>query len=160
MKKFMTGILAIIMVLSMLTGCGSDQVADEFEKFLNTDMVEINENYEKLKAESAKWENLETNKEIMDSINNTILPNINDSLEKLSKIELQTEEVKAIKDKYEKMLLTYKEGYEKLLEACTTNDDAAFSAASAKIEEGVNILDQYNSALEALAKEKDMVVKY
>ena len=159
MKKIITLLIALIMGISLLTGCG-DPVADEFETFLNTDMVDINANYDKLKEESAKWENLESNEDIANSISNVILPLINDSLDKLSKIELETEEVKAIKAKYETVLNTYKEGYETMLEACKTNDESAADKATAKIDEGIKQLDEYNQALEALAKEKDMSVEY
>ena len=98
-KKVMAGMLMGIMVIGMLTGCGGDPVADDFEKFLNTDMVDVNANYDKIKEETAKWGDLETNEEIKDSINNGIMPNIDDSLDKLSKIKPETDEVKAIKEK-------------------------------------------------------------
>lgn len=108
-KKVMAGMLMGIMVIGMLTGCGGDPVADDFEKFLNTDMVDVNANYEKIKEESAKWGDLETNEEIKDSINNGIMPNIDDSLDKLSKIKPETDEVKAIKEKYVKVMEAYKD---------------------------------------------------
>ena len=147
-KKVMAGMLMGIMVIGMLTGCGGDPVADDFEKFLNTDMVDVNANYDKIKEESAKWGDLETNEEIKDSINNGIMPNIDDSLDKLSKIKPETDEVKAIK------------GYTKMLEACDTNDEQTVTEATEKIDEGIKLLDDYNNALESLAKEKDMKIEY
>ena len=152
-KKVMAGMLMGIMVIGMLTGCGGDPVADDFEKFLNTDMVDVNANYDKIKEETAKWGDLETNEEIKDSINNGIMPNIDDSLDKLSKIKPETDEVKAIKEKYVKVMEAYKEGYTKMLEACDTE-------ATEKIDEGIKLLDDYNNALESLAKEKDMKIEY
>lgn len=159
-KKVMAGMLMGIMVIGMLTGCGGDLVADDFEKFLNTDMVDVNANYEKIKEESAKWGDLETNEEIKDSINNGIMPNIDDSLDKLSKIKPETDEVKAIKEKYVKVMEAYKEGYTKMLEACDTNDEQTVTEATEKIDEGIKLLDDYNNALESLAKEKDMKIEY
>ena len=147
-KKVMAG---------MLMG---DPVADDFEKFLNTDMVDVNANYDKIKEESAKWGDLETNEEIKDSINNGIMPNIDDSLDKLSKIKPETDEVKAIKEKYVKVMEAYKEGYTKMLEACDTNDEQTVTEATEKIDEGIKLLDDYNNALESLAKEKDMKIEY
>lgn len=135
-------------------------VADDFEKFLNTDMVDVNANYDKIKEESAKWGDLETNEEIKDSINNGIMPNIDDSLDKLSKIKPETDEVKAIKEKYVKVMEAYKEGYTKMLEACDTNDEQTVTEATEKIDEGIKLLDDYNNALESLAKEKDMKIEY
>ena len=159
-KKVMAGMLMGIMVIGMLTGCGGDPVADDFEKFLNTDMVDVNANYDKIKEESAKWGDLETNEEIKDSINNGIMPNIDDSLDKLSKIKPETDEVKAIKEKYVKAMEAYKEGYTKMLEACDTNDEQTVTEATQKIDEGIKLLDDYNNALESLAKEKDMKIEY
>ena len=158
--KFVLGIVASAMVIGALSGCMSDPVADDFTKFMNEDMVEVNANYEALKAESGKWESFETNEEMTNSISNVILPNINESLDKLAAIEPQTDEVKAIKDLYVKMLNTYKEGYEIMLEACNTDDETLVDQASTKIEEGLKLLDEYNSALEKLAKEKDLEVQY
>ena len=137
-----------------------EEVADDFEKFLNTDMVDVNANYDKIKEESAKWGDLETNEEIKDSINNGIMPNIDDSLDKLSKIKPETDEVKAIKEKYVKVMEAYKEGYTKMLEACDTNDEQTVTEATEKIDEGIKLLDDYNNALESLAKEKDMKIEY
>lgn len=160
LKKIMAGMLLGIMVVGMLTGCGSDPVAEDFEKFLNTDMADVNANYEKFKEESAKWGDLETNEEIKDSINNVIMPNLDDTLDKLSKIKPETDEVKDIKAKYVKVIEAYKEGYTKMLEACDTDDEQTVTEATEKIDEGIKFLDEYNNALESLAKEKDMKVEY
>lgn len=159
-NKLITGILALAMSFSILTGCGSDPVADDFEKFLNTDMTDVNADYEELKAETVNWDSLETNEEIADSIENKIMPLIDDSLDKLSKINPETDEVKEIKAKYEEVINTYKEGYQKMLDACSTNDEATVNEAVSTIDKAVSLLDEYNQALESLAKEKDMEIQY
>ncbi len=160
MKKLIAIFLTMIMALGMLTGCGSDPVKEELEKFLNTDMVEINAKYDDLKAEMAKWDSFEDDKDIIASLKNTVLPNINDSLDLLSKIELNTEEVKAIKEKYKKVLETYKIGFQSMMTTAEAGDIDGIEAATEKIDEGVKLLDDYNKALEALAKEKDMEIQY
>ncbi|HOV27795.1 MAG TPA: hypothetical protein PK566_15745 [Pseudobacteroides sp.] len=160
MKKAIFVLMAMVMTFGLLTGCGSDPVAEELEKFLNTDMVGINAKYEDLKAEVGKWDNLEDDAALVVSINDVILPNLDSSLELLSKIQLQTEEVKEIKDKYQKVLEAYKEGYQSMQSAAEKGDTAAVEAADAKIEEGVKLLDEYNKSVEDLAAEKDMTVEY
>lgn len=159
-KKVTAAAAALAMAAAMLTGCGGDPVADEFEQFLNTDMVEINANYDKLKEENSKFENFQTDDEFKDSISNVILPNIADSMDKLSKIQPETAEVKDLKDKYQKVLTTYKDAYETLLESFNTGDEELVTTASNKIDEGVKQLDEYNAALEALAKDKGMEIEY
>jgi len=160
MKKTIIVLLSIVMAFGVLTGCVSDPVAEELEKFLNTDMVEINAKYKDLKAEVGKWSNLEDDAALAASIKETVLPNIDSSLELLSKIQLQTDEVKEIKAKYQKVLEVYKEGYQIMQSAAEKGDETTAKTAEAKIEEGVKLLDEYNKSVEALAAEKDMTVEY
>lgn len=160
MKKMITVLLTLATTIGMLTGCGGNPVAEELKKFLNTDMVEVNAKYEDLKTEMVKWNNLEDDAALIASIKNTVLPNINESLEMLTKIELQTEEVKAIKEKYKKVMEAYKEGYQEMLNAAEAGDVDGIEAGTKKIDEGVNLLDDYNKALEDLAKENDLEIQY
>jgi len=141
MKKIMALLLAVLMMMVMLTGCGNDPVAEDLEKFINTDMVEVNAKYEDLKAEMNKWDSIKDDQGLISSIKDNVLPNIEESLELLSQIEPKTEEVKAIKEKYKKVLDSYKEGYQGILSALETNEEAAVEEAGKKIDEGVKYLD-------------------
>ncbi len=158
MKRGIAVLLVFVMMIGMLAGCGSDPVAKDLEKFINTDMVQVNAKYDALKAEMAKWESLETDEALVSSLKDTILPNIDESLDLLSKIELETEEVKAIKEKYKKVLDAYKEGFKGMLNAVETQGDT--EAEMVKLEEALKLLEDYNKMLEDLAKEKDMEVTY
>jgi hypothetical protein len=160
MKKILALLLMVVMSFALLTGCGSDPVYDDLENFLNVEMVEINADYEKITAEVGTWETLEDDTAIKKSIDDTLLPLVNGSLEKLKDITPETEEVKAIKDKYVKVMETYKTGFETLSEGCETQDEATINAGSQKLEEAVELLDEYNKALEELAKEHGSEVEY
>ena len=160
MKKIFSLLLMVVMTVTLLIGCGSDPVYDDLENFLNVEMVEVNAEYEKLTAEVGTWETLEDNIAIKKSIDDTLLPLVNGSLEKLKDINPETEEVKAIKDKYVKVMETYKTGFETLSEGCETQDEATINAGSQKLEEAVELLDEYNKALEELAKEHGSEVEY
>ena len=159
MKKLMACLFAMVMGLFLLTGCG-DPVADEFEKYLNTDMVEVTAKFVELKAEFTNWANYTTDAEMLDSINNKILPNIEEQFALLDKIELTTDEVTAVKAKYETMLNKYKDGYTQMLAAFEAADEAALEASLTLLQDGVTALNEYNAALEELAKEKGMTVQY
>ena len=160
MKKIFAILLMTVMSVTLLAGCGSDPIYDDLEKFLNVEMVEVNADYEKLTAEVGTWETLEDDAAIKKSIDDTLLPLVNGSLEKMSGINPETEEVKAIKDKYVKMMEAYKTGFEALSEGCETQDEATINAGSQKLEEAVGLLDEYNKALEELAKEHGSEVEY
>lgn len=159
MKKMIACLLTWIIGLSLLTGCG-DAVADEFETFLNTDMVAINAMYTDLQTELAKWSNFETDVEMIDSLNNVIIPNIEEELTMLDAITLTTEEVKEIKAKFKTMLDKYKEGYEAMLAALEAGDAVALENSLTPIQDGITALEEYNKALESLAAEKGMTVQY
>ncbi len=160
MKKIFALLLMVIMSVTLLAGCGTDPVYEDLSNFLNVEMVEVNAEYGKLTAEVGTWETLEDDIAIKKSIGDTLLPLVNGSLEKLKDINPETEEVKAIKDKYVKVMETYKTGFETLSEGCETQDEATINAGSQKLEEAVELLDEYNKALEELAKEHGSEVEY
>ena len=159
MKKLLSCLFALVMSLSLLTGCG-DAVADEFETFLNTKMVDVNAKYNDLITELEKWNNLETDAEMIDSLKNVIIPNIEEQLAMLDAIELTTDEVIAIKEKYKTMLEKYKEGYSAMLTALEVADITALENSLTLVEDGLTALEAYNKALEDLAAEKGMTIAY
>ena len=160
MKKIFALLLMVIMSVTLLAGCGTDPVYEDLSNYLNVEMVKVNAEYEKLTAEVGTWETLEDDAAIKKSIDDTPLPLVNGSLEKLKDITPETEEVKAIKDKYVKVMETYKTGFEALSEGCETQEEATINAGSQKLEEAVELLDEYNKALEELAKEHGSEVEY
>ncbi len=159
MKKVLALILTGIMALAFFTGC-SDPLYDDFENFLNVQMVDVNANYEELKAELTSWENVEDIEALKTSVSDKLLPLINDSMEKLDAIEPATEEVKAVKEKYVKVMDAYKEGFEMIEEALHTNDEAKMAEGNEVLTEGVALLDEYNAALEKLAEEVGCEIEY
>ena len=159
MKKIFALLLMVVMSVTLLAGC-SDPVYEDLSNYLNVEMVDVNADYEKLTAEVGTWETLEDDTAIKKSIDDTLLPLVNGSLEKLKDITPETEEVKAIKDKYVKVMDAYKTGFEALSEGCETQDEATINAGSQKLEEAVELLDEYNKALEELAKEHGSEVEY
>lgn len=160
MKKLLALLLMLVMSVTLLAGCGTDPVYEDLSNYLNVEMVEVNAEYEKLTAEVGTWETLEDDIAIKKSIDDTLLPLVNGSLEKLGGINPETEEVKAIKDKYVKVMDTYKVAFETLAEGCETQDEATINTATEKLEEAVSLLDEYNKALEELAKEHGSEVEY
>ena len=159
MKKIIALSLAVLMALALLTGC-SDPVSDDFENFLNVEMAGVTENYTKITEEAATWASLGDLAQMEASITNVMLPLVDDSLEKLEKIEPATEEVKELKAKYVKVMDAYKEGFTLTLEGAQQMDVDKVNAGNEKISEGITLLDEYNAALEALAEEKGMEIQY
>ena len=160
MKKTLALLLILIMSLAVLTGCTTNTVFDDLEKYLNVEMKEINENYGKITNEVSTWETIEDDATLAKSIIGTLLPLVDDSLEKLENVKPKTEEVKALKEKYIKVMDSYKVGFEALYEGCSTQDEETIERGNENLERGIELLDEYNTALEELAKEVGAEIEY
>ena len=108
MKKITALVLTLVMAFSLLTGC-SNPVADELTKFVNEDMAVVIENYTAITEEAGLWETYEEDAQMTDSINNVLLPLVEENLNILSKITLETDEVKALKAQFVEVMNAYKE---------------------------------------------------
>ena len=159
MKKFTALLIAAVMMLASLTGC-TNTVYDDFQNFLNVEMVEVNANYDKLLEELAVWDTLEYDAEIAEFIKASLIPLVDDSLAKLTKINPETDEVKEIKAKYVKVMEAYKAAFEDMYTAFSTGDEAVLEEGNAHLDEGMVLLDEYNAALEALAAEVGAEIQY
>ena len=159
MKKFTALLIAAVMMLTSLTGC-SNAVYDDFQNFLNVEMVEVNANYDKLLGELAVWDTLEYDAEIAEFIKASLIPLVDDSLAKLTKINPETVEVQEIKAKYVKVMEAYKAAFDDMYTAFSTGDEAVLEEGNAHLDEGMVLLDEYNAALEALAAEVGAEIQY
>lgn len=141
---------------------GDELLFNDFEKYLNEDMVEVNANYDRIREECTSWTTIpedETDK-LATSVNDVLLPIIYDSLERLESIAPETDEVNAIKAKYVDMMNAYKAGCESISAAFETGDADLLLAGSEQLEDGLAKLDEYNAALDALAAKLGAVIEY
>ena len=159
MKKWIAGMLVMVMSLAFLAGCGADPVAEELEKFINEDMKEVLVLYDEIATEAGRWGELETDADIIASLEGTLLPKIDASAAILKDIAPETEEVKALKAKFDEVITAYKEGFGQILEGAKAEDAEKMTAGSARVEEGVAFCDAYNQAAEALAAEKGLTIE-
>jgi len=159
MRKLLAVLLVALMSFTLLAGC-SNPLYDDLENFLNVEMKEVNADYEKIKAEVATWENLKDDAALAKSLNEVLLPLVNGSLTKLEAVNPATEEVKELKAKYAKVMDAYKIGFEALAKGCDTQDQATIAAGNESLNQGIAFLDEYNAALEALAKEVGAEIEY
>ena len=159
MKKFLALLLTLIMAATVLTGC-SDPLYDDFENFLNVEMVDVNANYVKITEEAATWSDFDDVNMLAASVNDTLLPLVNDSLEKVNAIQPATEEVKDLKAKYIKVMDAYKAGFELVAAAVAEDSVDKMNEGNEKITEGIAFLDEYNAALDALAEQVGAEIQY
>ena len=159
MKKIFALLLMMVMSITLLTGC-SDPVYDDLSNFLNVEMKQVNEDYVKITEEVGRWEEMEDDIALSKSLSDVLIPLVDASLENLEEIDPATQEVEELKKKYVKVMDAYKKGFEALLEGCETQDEATINAGNDAVLEGVNLLDEYNKALEELADSHGAEIEY
>ena len=159
MKKTLALILALVMCFALLTACGDPTTAD-FENYMNVDMVDVNANYDAIAEECANWANFTTDAEWVASLQEKLIPLTDESLAKLAEAAPETEKVQALKAKYVAVFEAYKAGFASILDGVNAQDEAKLTDGTAKIEEGIALLDEYNAGLEALAAELGMTIGY
>lgn len=156
-KKIFIFTLMAILVMGFLTACGQDDVTKELLQYINTDTRGVNENSKKLAEELGKWSSLTDDQSAMTFIKNNILPVLNDSIDKLSRIDVKTPEVKKLRDMYMDSMKCYKEGFEILLQGAGNKSVDIVSRGNDKLKEANQKQNEYYEALKALAAQKNIV---
>lgn len=161
MKKLLALLLTTVMSITLLASCG-DPLYDDFENFLNVEMTEVNANYDKIKAEAATWSELEIEDDsvLTTSVDDVLLPLVNDSLKRLETISPETDEVKALKDKYVKMMQAYKNGFTNISAGLHELDEDKIYAGNDELNNALALLEEYNAALDELATKVGGEIKY
>lgn len=159
MKRILALTLTVIMSCLLLASCGNP-VYDDLENFINVEMTEVNENNEKIRVETGSWSELEDTSDIETSITDTLLPLVEDSLEKLEKITPETDEVKDLKDTYVKAMEQYQEGFNVILEGVQEIDTEKMEAGKDNISAALEYIEEYNTDIKALAKEVGAKVEF
>lgn len=123
------------------------------------DMVDVNANYEKIQAEAGRWETME-DAALMSSLQDVLLPLVNDSLDKLATITPATTEVQSLKTTYTQAMTAYKEGFSQLLRGLQAEDEEQLLAGNDTVNEALQFISEYNAAMKALAEECGLEVTY
>lgn len=90
--------------------------------------------------------------QLQESVNNVIVPTVDQSITILEITELSTPEVIALRDQLIYCLELYKEASEKMLLAIKTNDEAMLTEAETLLNQALSEADQYAISYKQLAR--------
>ncbi len=152
MKKIIFLITAMVIAAVFMAGCSDGAVIADFENYLNVEMVQVNKIYAEITAEIEKSSGFETDEELALSIKEVLVPKCDRILEILSQINPSTDRVKAVKQKFVKIIELYKEAFIITEETIGNIDQEKLNQAGAKLQEVRVLLSEYNKELEELAK--------
>lgn len=151
MKKLAKILLVGVMVLG-LAGCMSDPVQTEFDSFHEVMKGQVVSDLDAMATGTDKaLEKITDVKEFERIINEEVIPVIDRAKEKVEKVEVETEKVKAVKDKFINALNVSKEAQNKLVEA--VKNPELESQSVDKSNEASNLMNEFNQAYKDLAIE-------
>lgn len=158
MKKRSTlSIFALLAAVCILfTACGKDPVAKEVQDFANTKMRSVNEQYQKFSEDYNEITSHTT--DYVDYINDTLLPEVDDIIAAVEKIDTEHDEVTDLKEKYLKVMNGYRSAMQKCADAVANEDSEGLMSASEDLQQVTEDLNAYNTALKDLGEKYDMTV--
>jgi uncharacterized protein YceK len=139
----------ILITCTLLTGCGNKvktdilDYSDDFSVLLD-DIAEVSD---EIDAEQGK-EDFKT------SLNESVIPKLEDVKTKAEKIEPQTEEVKQLKDLFIDCVTLNLEGCNTVLKAIDTSNADTFQKAKDQFEQGDTLENEFRSKWDEMAKEQ------
>lgn len=161
MKKFIVTIVALLMCVAMLAGCGSDPVQDDLINYINNQVKPIAELENKVTTEYAaiKGDSKADDAAFAAKLKDVIIPANNELIAKAKATVPATEEVKKVHDKYIASVNAQNEAFVILLEAAQKNDEELVKTANEKLTVSEKISKEYLADLEALKKEHGVETK-
>lgn len=66
----------------------------------------------------------------------------------------------AVKDKYVETMTAYKEGFDVILEGFKETDESKINTGNEKVTKALELLNEYNKALEDLAAQHGLTIEY
>ena len=158
MKKLLALVLMTVMAVALFAGC-SDPVYNDLKKFLNTDMADVNLNYEAIVSEMTVLDRITDDTILENRLRDSLIPLVDSTITMLDGIAPSTAQVKVLKNKYVAAMKAYKDGFEKLAEGCATQDNAIIEAADQKLVEARALFEIYSDGLKALAEKVGMKIE-
>lgn len=170
MKKNVYIVALTLAFACLLTGCGKkEKEAETTEASVKTDVVTfVNEELPNVKADhdSAiavynayfEEENSQDLTAYRDSLQNTAIPTMEKCITSIANMEVETDEVKALKDSY---LQSVQKEYEamKMVVSAIDGDNADYlTQADSLIAEAATLMSDYQTKLQAIAYEQGIVV--
>ncbi len=159
-KWWVWGIAAVVVVVAISLFSGGDAVQDDLLDYLNNDRTEMVE----LDAEVAelyeKAQNSANDYTMYEILIDEVIPKSKELIKEAESIDMKTEEVKDVHERYLDAINKQNQALTLLLSALENQDYTALTQANEKLDESRKLMRNYESALTELAKEHDVELIY
>lgn len=152
-------LVAFGLMVSLLTACGSNPVQDDVITYMNESLPSVAE--QELEAiglyESVSGPNYTDDETMYYTILDEVIPKYRDFIADLEKIEIKTEELAKVHEIYIEAVNIQNSGFLTILTAIEEQDSEKINEANEKLTEARKMIREYQTKLDALAEENDVV---
>ncbi|MFC7371114.1 hypothetical protein ACFQPF_05445 [Fictibacillus iocasae] len=156
MKKVWLGMMAA--GLLVLAGCLSDPVAEEMVTYVNKTMKPLSEQEEEVKElyEGVTGNNYTDDQTLYTALTEEIIPKYNEFLKDVESIELETEEMQELHEKYIEAVQIQQNGMLSLVTALEEQSFEKVNEANGKLNEARKMMRDYQKDIKKLADEHEV----
>jgi hypothetical protein len=157
-KRLLASFLPILFLLS---GCFGDPVKDDLLNYVNKEMKTA---YQlEVKAISAyegvSGANYKDDQTMYDALNKEVIPNYNEFIKELDKVNIETDELKSIHETYIKGAEIQYNAFLKIRQALEQQNPDMIQEANDMLSEARKHIRDYKNKLTKLAKDHDVKLK-
>ncbi len=158
MKRIWITLLALVMCMSVLTGCG-DPVQEDLINYINNQVPTLVALEDKVSQEyeSAVKEKNGDDAKLAAKLKDVIIPASDELLAKARAIVPATEEVKKVHNKYIAAYTEQHEAFTLLLQAAQNNNETLVNTVSEKLVKADTLSKEFLADIETLKKEHQVV---
>lgn len=157
MGKRLLAVVMFVFVL-VLSGCLGDSVQDDIMNYVNEETTAAAELESKAIAayEGVSGANYQDDQIMYDALVNDVIPNYTEFIDELEAVKIETDELKEIHEIYLKGADLQHQGFVKVVEALEKQDASIVEEANQLLNEGKQLIEDYQKKLDALAKDHDV----
>jgi len=155
MKKIIKTLMATLLVATMLVGCG-DAVSKELVDYINEGRKDSVASYGNAMEAVDKFTSLAGDSELVASINNDVVAELDSAISSLEKLELKEKEMVDLNDKYIAVYKEMRDDYAAAAESLAAGDVDTFTAEYQAAQDCNSKLLDVENELDKLCKEHDV----
>jgi len=160
-NKIIIAFAILTMALTILTGCATDPIDTDLTNYYENQIPALTEleNSVMTAFNSVVEENFVDDQTLILKLKNDVIPNSNNLVEQSKAVTTETEELKAIHEKFTASLVTENSAFTTMLEGLENRDKDLVTKGNDLLTESHVQFQAFSTALDALAKEHGWVDK-
>ena len=152
-KWWFWAIAAVVVIGLFALLLGGSAVEEDLTEYINEDLKEVKVLHNTLDELYEAARESDSDYEFYEMLDEVVIPKSRELIDKAEAVEVETEEVRLLHEKYLSALNTQDQAFTLILAAIENDDYATLTQANEKLDEARRLYREYKAELEALMDE-------